>query len=155
MAKYAEGTEVPVEKSREEIARILAKYGATGFAYGYDGDKEVLSFKANNRFVRFDLKKPNEEEINKGKTWGRKLTGNALVKAIDAEHRRRWRCLALCVKAKLELVATGITTFEDEFLSHIVTPSGATVGTWLKPQLASAYETGDMPPLLPAHRGSE
>lgn len=146
--KYAEGTEVPVERSREEIARILTKYGATGFGYAFDGDREVLSFKANERFVRFDLKKPNKDDV-KVKFTGRAGHDERVAAAINAEHRRRWRCLALCVKAKLELVATGITTFEDEFLSHIVTPDNRTVGAWLKPQLAESYATGKMPGLLP------
>ena len=57
------------------------------------------------------------------------------------------------IKAKLEAVETGITEFEDEFLAHIVLPNGQTAGHWMRPQIAKAYESGSMPPLLPAPGG--
>jgi hypothetical protein len=57
--------------------------------------------------------------------------------------------LALVIKAKLEAVDSGITTFEDEFLAHIVMPDGQTVASHIKPGIAAAYESGTMTPLLP------
>lgn len=68
--------------------------------------------------------------------------------AYDSEVRRRWRSLALAVKAKLEVVATGISTFESEFLAHIVLSNGATVGESVVGEIQAAYETGTTPPLL-------
>jgi hypothetical protein len=44
------------------------------------------------------------------------------------EMRRRWRSLALAIKAKLEVVASGIATFDEEFMAHLVLPDGTTVG---------------------------
>lgn len=44
----------------------------------------------------------------------------------------------------------GITEFEEEFLAHIVLPNSNTVGRWMLPQVKSAYDSGNMPPLLPA-----
>jgi hypothetical protein len=58
--------------------------------------------------------------------------------------------LALVIKAKLEAVASGITTFEDEFMAHIMMPDGLTVGKHIKPTIAAAYASGKMIPLLPA-----
>jgi hypothetical protein len=49
------------------------------------------------------------------------------------------------IKAKLEAVAAGITTIEDEFLAHTVLPDGSTFGEWAKPQLEEAYRLGSMP----------
>lgn len=60
----------------------------------------------------------------------------------------RWRALALVIKAKLEAVAAGITTIEDEFLAHTVLPDGQTVGEFMQPQIAIAYERGSMPTTL-------
>jgi hypothetical protein len=70
----------------------------------------------------------------------------------EAEKRRRWRCLLLSIKAKLETVANGILTFDEEFLANIVVPgTGETVGTWAAPKIAAAYESGaHMPPMLGA-----
>lgn len=64
--------------------------------------------------------------------------------------RQKWRALALVVKAKLEAVESGISEFEEEFLAHIVLPDGQTVGRWMQPQIADAYGSGKMPPMLPA-----
>jgi len=36
--------------------------------------------------------------------------------AVDAEERRRWRCLLLVIKAKLESVADAVETFDEAFL---------------------------------------
>lgn len=62
--------------------------------------------------------------------------------------RQRWRALALCIKAKLEAVECGITTFESEFLAHIVLPSGETMADRALPYIAQAYETNSTPPMI-------
>jgi hypothetical protein len=49
--------------------------------------------------------------------------------------RRRWRALALVIKAKLEAAEAGITEFEAAFLAHIVLPDGET-GRQLDPAAA-------------------
>ena len=46
-------------------------------------------------------------------------------------------------------VASGITTLKEEFLAHMVLPDGQTVGQWLLPQVAAAYDSHQMPPMLP------
>ena len=64
--------------------------------------------------------------------------------------RQRWRALALIVKAKPEATETGITTFEEEFLSYIVLPDNQTVGECMLPQIIEeAYQRGEMPRMLP------
>jgi hypothetical protein len=53
------------------------------------------------------------------------------------------------IKAKLEAVATGIVTFEEEFAPHMVLPGGRLVAEFLLPAIEQAYATGEVPPLLP------
>ncbi len=43
----------------------------------------------------------------------------------------------------------GITSFEEEFLAHIMLPDGTTVGEHTLPQVERAYLCGKMPTLLP------
>lgn len=64
---------------------------------------------------------------------------------MDQEKRRKWRALSLAIKAKLESVRSGIATFEEEFLPHIVMPDGRRVIEWVAPQIEAAYQTGKMP----------
>ena len=53
------------------------------------------------------------------------------------------------LQEQVDAVETGITEFEEEFLAHIVLPNGQTVGRWIVPQIAAAYENRDMPAMLP------
>jgi len=143
---YAKGTTVSPEKSRAEIEGLLRRFGATQFVSGWDGEKAILGFTACGRQIRFVLMLPKVEEFE---------TTDGRVKA-SAEKRweqacaERWRALALIIKAKLEAVQQGISTFEDEFLAQTVLPDGGTISRWIQPQLASVYATGHMPPLLSA-----
>lgn len=152
MKRYAEGTSVPVEKSRAEIETILRRYGATGFMSGWDEDRAFIVFAIQNRQVKFmmQMPRPSEARFTQDKRSSfRKLSPETSHARWEAACRQSWRALALVIKAKLEAVAAGITCFEDEFLAHIVMPDGKTVGAHVRQQIAIAYETGKMPPLLP------
>lgn len=134
---YAKGTTVPIEKSRNEIEQILIRYGANQFIAGWDSDKQAMvSFRIKERFVKIMLPLPDRQKVRSQNAW-------------DQLCRSRWRALLLVIKAKLEAVASGITSVEDEFMADIVLPEGQTVKQWLKPQIALAYEKGGMPKTLP------
>jgi hypothetical protein len=138
---YAENTVVPIERSKAEIEKMLSRYSASAFALGWTPSGATLMFEAHGRRIRFELPLPKGKDCR---------NADALAK----ETRRRWRCLALVIKAKLEAVESKIVSFEEEFLAHIVVPgkNGETFGQWAGPQLAAAYERGsNMPPLLGAH----
>jgi hypothetical protein len=65
----------------------------------------------------------------------------------EAATPQRWRALVLVLKAKLEAVASGISTLESEFLAGIVLPNGMTLGQAVLPRLSEAVSSGR---LLPA-----
>ena len=138
MAKFAEGTEVPAERSRAEIERTLTRFGADQFGYGWRESASVIVFRAQGRHIRFILPMPTEAD----------LKGMRIKDAREREIRRRWRALTLCIKAKLEAVATGIESFEESFMAHIVLPDGRTLAEATLPQIAQAYKDGKMPALL-------
>lgn len=148
MPQYASSTEVPADRSRAEIERTLQRYGADAFMYGYEGTAAVLAFRMAGRQVRFtlDMPDPGDEEFTLTDT-GRERSETQAQKAWEQATRQRWRALALVVKAKLEAVDSGISEFEEEFLAHIVLPDGSTVGQRMRPEIATAYETGKMPQL--------
>lgn len=151
MSRYAAKTEVSSSKSRDEIEKILVRYGAGQFIYGWDQDRAVVGFTMADRQVKFILPMPdrNSREITHTPT-GKTREENAQIKEYEQLVKQKWRALSLVIKAKLEAVESGITEFEDEFLAHIVLPGGETVGTFMKPQIKKAYLSGTMPKLLPA-----
>ncbi len=150
MPQYAENTTVSSEKSRAEIERILARYGADQFMYGWDSKGAVVQFRADGRHIRFVLNMPDRQdrEITHTPERGNKRSPAQAEKVYEQAVRQRWRALALVIKAKLEAVESGITEFDAEFLAHIVLPNGQTVGGWMLPQVEQAYLQGEMPPML-------
>ena len=147
---YAENTSVSADRSRAEIERTLARYGADQFMYGWDENKAVLQFRAEGRYIRFVVEMPDREdrEFTHTPNRGNKRTDDQAFKLWEQAGRQRWRALALVIKAKLEAVESGITEFEAEFLAHVVLPDGSTVGDWVRPQVELAYEQGEMPKML-------
>lgn len=146
--RYAAKTDVPPDRSRAEIERALIRYGATGFMYAWEDDNQAIGFKIHDRHIRIILPMPmlDDYQITDG---GQRRGSEAQRRAYDQAKRQRWRALVLIVKAKLEAIAAGISTIEREFMADVVLPNNATVGQWLAPQIASAYSSGRMPPLLP------
>jgi hypothetical protein len=123
---YAIRTKVTVEKTRADIEHLLAKYGANRFAYFVEPKRAVILFEVHDRRLRFALPLPDERLV-----------------------KQRWRALLLCIKAKLEAVASKIETFDEAFLSHVVLPNGDTIYERTAPQLAQIAKGQDLPPLLP------
>lgn len=150
MAKYAEGTTVPTEQTMLEIKKLLAKYGATSFVYGEQSDRHIIMFEVKGRRLRLTLPIPPIKQFRGyvGNTYRLRTEGQA-KEAQQAEIRRLWRALLLVIKAKLEIVESGISSFEQEFLSYTMLPDGETVGEWMEPQINDVYQSGKMPPLLP------
>ncbi len=133
---FAEGTTVAVERSRLEIEQLLKKkYGVVDISTATSSNMAMLQFKLNERTVRFVVDMPDREwalgKVMKSKRpryYDRKNVPISVTDLlVDAEHRRRWRCLLLAIKAKLVVVDSGIATFEEEFLSRIVVQDGQTI----------------------------
>lgn len=151
MSRYAQSTDVTSDRSRAETERTLQRYGADQFMYGWESGRAVVAFQMEGRRVRFDLPMPDIEDDQFRLTpTGRERAEKQQYQAWEQACRQRWRALALVIKAKLEAVESGITEFESEFLAHIQLPDGQTVGQWMRPQVEHAYQTGQMPALLPA-----
>lgn len=78
--------------------------------------------------VRFEVPIPTDPAEYRRTKGGQTRTPAQQERALEAEVRRRWRALLLCIKGKLEAVESGITTFEEEFLAHLVLPTPAPTG---------------------------
>ena len=111
----------------------------------------MVAFELQGRQVKCALPLPSKASRMFTYTPGRRRlrTPEQALQAWEQATRHCWRALALILKAKLEAVASGVTTFDDEFSSRFILPNGNTVGQWLHPQLVQAYETQRMPPMLP------
>lgn len=148
---YAEKTSVSVGKTKADIESLIQKYGAEQFISGYKGNLAVIGFVIAKRQIRFILPLPDQQAHEYWYTPGRgqRRSDEAAYAVWEQASRSRWRALYLVIKAKLEAVDAGISTIEREFMYDIVLPDGRTVGEWMLPQIAAAYDNGEMPPMLP------
>ena len=145
---YAKGTTVPVEKTRAEIDRLLAKHGATQRLIGIDEPRNaaLVGFTLAERQVRLIVPLPSIGNLQIPR--GRGEWAERARRARAQAERERWRAVLMLVRAKLEAIALGLTTVEREFLADISLPDGRRVGAVLAPLLAEAYKTGQMPAML-------
>jgi hypothetical protein len=143
---FAEGTDVPVERSRAELEQLLHRYGATSIGMLRDTSGVVVVFEMAGRRIRQTIEQPDPEayKLTPGKL---RRNPQQIAAAVDQELKRRWRALLLITKAKLELVASGGSTFAVEYMAHTVLPNGATMAEAFGPVIDKAYKTGEMPPL--------
>lgn len=122
MRKYAQDTSVPVGRSQEAIRQLVLDRGADGWMVGEDRGRAVISFRLQDRLLRFHVQLPEK---------------------LDAkEERRLWRALYMAIKAKLVIASEGIETFDEVFLANIVTPDGSTVGDRIIPDVQMMLESG-------------
>lgn len=131
---YAETTKVPVQNTISEIQRTVAKFGGEQFIHASMEDRLVVGFSMEGRQVRFQVPQYPQD----GQT-----------------SRSVARALFLVLKAKLVAVNSGVAIFEDEFLGNIVLPDGRLLSQHVKPHLITAYETGEIPPMLPDYSGGK
>lgn len=135
---YASNTQVPESRSRAEIEQVIRKHIGrdAAFSYGTMAGRAAIQFAAYGRQIRFELPLPNREEgtAKAGRHYKerqvRKPTPAEIDAWLEAEDRRRWRCLLLIVKAKFEAVelklelcendAERAQVFEQEFLASVV-----------------------------------
>lgn len=127
-APYAVDTKVPVINTRNEIEQMLSKFGASSLGFAIQPAVSVVFFEFDGRRIRFDL--PLSD------------------KASEREKRQKWRALFLSIKAKLVSVDTGIETFEEAFLAHVVLADGQKLYDAVKDGVEQQYVTGKVGPLL-------
>jgi hypothetical protein len=137
---YAVGTQVPPEKSQQEIVALLRKNGATQHFFGEDERRAIVGFSTRGRQIRFTIPYPVNDPLGR-----------------DAEIRRRWRCLLISIKAKFENVAVAESlspehadnVFRAEFLAETVLRDGQTVAEVVLPMVDRNYSAGAPLRLLP------
>ena len=91
--KYAEGTEVTVEKSRAEIESLLKRHGATQFGSATDDERGVawVMFKLADRMFRLEVKAPTVAQAPKAKRHEWQAQKDERVRVLIGDCRERLR----------------------------------------------------------------
>ena len=124
--RYAEGTTVPVSRSKVHIEGLLKKHGAAGFSYSWLEGAVRMEFLMKGLRIRVDLPALDIRDLTE--------------RQAEQRDREQWRALLLILKAKLEATEAGISIFEEEFLAFVVLPDGTRVGDIVIPELAAVAQ---------------
>ena len=123
---YAERTDVPFDRSVQQIIAMLRGAGADQIGQLEAGDRFAVQFTMADRMIRMRIY----------------LTDGRSKRSADQIRRQRARALLLVIKAKLESIASGIETVEQAFLANVMMADGATVHERISENLALEYSTG-------------
>lgn len=126
---YAEQTTVPISKSKAEIETMLERAGADEFVTGWSRTQgSAVSFRVEGLPYQIRIPNPSQEDLE---AFQEAHPRSRVDNWIERETRRRWRCLALLCKAKLEMIAIGMTTFDKEFMADLLLPDGRSMHQWM------------------------
>lgn len=157
---YARGTEVSVERSQTELARLLDRAGCRKHSFSRDNDCGLswVVFVLEDRQYRIEVPQPTRADIrrrlDRGKLpkgwlgWDEARRTEWVDRQVDQHAREAWRLIVLVTKAKLELVAAGFSSYQEQFLASLMLPDGALLGAAAAPAIAQAYESGSQPALF-------
>jgi hypothetical protein len=141
---YAEGTTVPVERSRAEIDSLLTRAGATSTAILNDEENSRAVVGFTIKGARFRIELPLPTEVDARRIYSSRWTSGRVAQM----RRERWRALLQMVKMKIEVVRIGISTFEREFMADMVLPGGSTMYEAMGEAIRRGLDTSALPKLL-------
>lgn len=129
--KFAATTKVSVSGSRRDIDKLLTQFKASRIGVITELGAASVGFTIGDWSVLFKMNLPMRDEtrFTHKNSYSRRLAATA-EKMWEQACRSCWRALLLTVKAKLVAVESGVETFEQAFLAHLVIPGshGVTVG---------------------------
>ncbi len=144
---YAAKTEVPVEKTKAEIEKIVNRAGAVSYMSFTEQTGAKIAFELHGRRIMFVLPLPDKMERSFRYHRNGQRTDSSALARWEQACRSRWRALFLTIKAKLESIEAGIETFDEAFLAHIMTPDGNRFSEAAVPAIERAYQEHGSPVL--------
>lgn len=152
MGGYAKGTNVSVHQSKDEIYKVLERYGCEDIGDASRQDKGwVVEFWKEGRFARMLVPFPSPDDPGMRTTHNgtRRRTERQIKQAVEQETRRRFRCLLIYLKGKFEYLDSGSSYFEKEFFGHLVDPiSKLTMSEMLEEQMRNRYLGHEVEPMI-------
>jgi len=148
--KYAINTETSVDSSKTQISKVLKRYGATTTSINETPQFALVAAQIHGIQIRIRLQLPllNDPEITMTPT--RKYRNEVgIKKEYDRAIKSTLRALYMILHSRLEEIDRGISTAQQAFMPWIMLPDNSIVEDHVLPTIKTAYETGQVPPLLP------
>lgn len=149
---YAAGTSVPVERSKVELDTLLGKHGAgqRGIMHDEAAGTAHVVFVLKGLKYKLELPMPTPADLERQAPrraagwsgWTPERRQAWVRRAWEQACRERWRGVVLLIKAKLEIVRMGVSTFEREFLADLMLPDGKTAHQTIAPYMRAVLADG-------------
>ena len=158
-SRYAEGTTVSTSKSREEIERILQRFGASKQIWARDDDlgQVTVGFQRGQRAYRISFSLPAikkfESYRRKGGYADVKRSPGAALALQEQEIRRLFRSFANYLKALLAAIDDGILAADTALLPYMMLAGGNTVAEEVAVNLDRILVGAPLLPMLEGSRG--
>ena len=125
-------TSVAVERSQADIRSLLVGYIAEGYRIEERREPSgqewgVVEWGYAGQRVRFEVpvEQPNQAAIEQVARRARTRKREEIEEdEREGLRRETWRSLAQSIGARMRAVGSGVETFEEAFLAHLLTPSG-------------------------------
>jgi Lon protease-like protein len=135
-SNYVRGASITASAYQEEIRQMLTGSGATGFRCTCEDGRAAIAFSSGGRRFRIVLALPRaaEEPLQP--------PSRGQARTAQESARQRWRALSQLIRAKLDAVAAGIVTIDQEFLAYGLAPQAEPA---LPPDPASPHASPTVP----------
>ena len=140
-SNYVRGASLSCSSLQTDIQQMLDGAGAHDCRITSEHGNGAVTFSFGDHQFRLVLPHPEPTDPPRMRRQGpvqRNINGQEHPADLEAA-RHSWRQLSLLIKAKLEAVAAGIVTFDEEFLAYMLMPEGGTVFQATAPTIASSY----------------
>ena len=119
-SNYVRGASVTASASQDEIRSMLAGSGATGVRCTWEDGRAAIAFSSGACRFRIALALPRGagDPLQPPSSIGHG------AKTAQEGARQRWRALSQLIRAKLDAVAAGIVTFDQEFQGYALASPG-------------------------------
>ncbi len=118
-------TSVPVDRSVQQIQKILVAHGATSIIINYEGELPAsLSFMVGTQYGSMPFRLPANVAGVRNIMVDNRLPG--YTKASQP-HRVAWRVLKDWVEAQMAIIEAGMAPPEEVFLPYLVTADDTTL----------------------------
>lgn len=156
--RYANDTTVSVSKSRDEIQRLLERFGATQMQWSDDFERGRAQLRfawkheTTTYLARFDVQLPTNEKLRelaldgRSRRFSQKKFDKLRARRGMVEHRE----LMIFLKAAFLAVQANIIKPEQLFLAWLEGADGVTVAERIIPRLTTLLNPGGSKALLKA-----
>lgn len=142
---FGKFTTIPVAKSMEDLRGSLINFGARNFSPGNVEDKSFIAFDYDGYKVKivFHIEKypgtkPTQVELRK----------------YEQKRKCKWRELGLFVKVKIHSVVSGLETFPQAFMPHVVLTDGQLLGEKVLKEVRNLKHKSEKISIVPKSKAS-